>query len=53
VISIGPVELGFPDSRFNDAKVDPFSKLWAGTMDDLDARGIANKQNFAIVSSNV
>lgn len=34
--SLGVVEPALPDNRFNDAKVDPFGNLWAGTMDDLE-----------------
>lgn len=34
--SLGIVEPALPDNRFNDAKVDPFGNLWAGTMDDLE-----------------
>jgi sugar lactone lactonase YvrE len=34
--SLGEVELELPGNRFNDAKVDPFGCLWAGTMDDAE-----------------
>lgn len=30
------VEPDLPDNRFNDAKVDPKGRLWAGTMDDVE-----------------
>jgi D-xylonolactonase len=31
---LNDVEPEHPGNRFNDAKVDPFGQLWAGTMDD-------------------
>jgi len=34
--NLGEVEPNLPGNRFNDAKVDPFGHLWAGTMDDAE-----------------
>jgi sugar lactone lactonase YvrE len=33
---LGEVEPELPGNRFNDAKVDPYGHLWAGTMDDAE-----------------
>lgn len=34
LVYLGDVEPELPNNRFNDAKVDPFGNLWAGSMDD-------------------
>ena len=41
LVSLAEVEPNLPGNRFNDAKVDPFGHLWAGTMDDgeVETRG--------------
>lgn len=36
LIPIIAIEDAIPTNRFNDAKVDPYGTLWAGTMDDAE-----------------
>ena len=34
------------NNRFNDAKIDPMGRLWAGSMDDFEERGSGNLYRF-------
>ncbi|CAD6207149.1 GSCOCG00010136001-RA-CDS [Cotesia congregata] len=40
---ISQVDVGVSDTRFNDAKVDPAGRLWAGTMGEKDGLPVSGK----------
>lgn len=37
-VEVGAPERDRPDNRLNDAKVDPFGRIWAGSKDDTDQK---------------
>lgn len=40
---ISQVDVGVSDTRFNDAKVDPAGRLWAGTMGEKNGLPVSGK----------